>query len=163
MIVVALTGGIMYIAHLQEQVKTLQSAQQEAVDVSKRDAATLQQAMSDFTRQAQILASERDKAIKQTKALADRYHQIMETQNAAVIDPILCASLVRVYEQHSSPDRANLSMSHTASVAQSSILAQSACKDITQKDIAAWIETSVYPAFKNQQQQLTDLGNYVSR
>lgn len=163
-ILLGIVSGFWYVSHLQTKVEELRAATAQAVLITQRDAEVLKQALDDAKRQGDILARQRDEAVQQAAQLQSRYQQLMETPHDqdASVSPVLCGSLVRLYEFTAPSGGTALSMQHPETAAQSSQVAKSACKAITQKDVAAWLETQVYPAFKLMQRNVSDLGEYVS-
>jgi len=157
-------GGWLYVGHLQTQIKTLQIADQQAALISQQDNEQLKAALSDFKRQADIVVAERDKAVSDAKQSSLRYQQIMEvTANEdAAISPVLCTSLVRLYEPNSGSGGSALSVPDPTKPRAADLMAKSACASITQKDVAAWLETEVYPSYKQMQTRIMDIGKYIN-
>lgn len=155
-------GGWMYIGHLKSEISSLQGANEVAARVTAENAVTDKKILDDAKRQGDILMKERNDALAQTKLLEKRYQQIMETPHDqdAVISPVLCNSLIRLYELPAS-NGSSLPVQPSKGSPTASRLAQPSCGKLTQKDVSAWLEIEVYPAFKLMQQNFIDLNKYV--
>lgn len=163
-LLLVIAGGWLYIDHLKGELGSLQSQVAQATGITKLDKTELETALSDMRRQGDILARERNEARAEAATSTARYKQIMEAKNGqdGPISDVLCNSLKRVYESTASTHLIKLPVQHPGSPSATSKVAQSPCAKITQKDVSAWLETQVYPAFKSMQRSLTDLQQYTT-
>jgi hypothetical protein len=162
-LLILIVGGWFYVDHLNGKIKTLQAQGEQAAIVSKNNEETVKKVIEDATRQGNILTRQRDEALAKATKMQQRYQQIMEVAHDqdSFVSPVLCDSLVRLYEFTPATSGGPLQLQPTGSPVKTSSLAKSACGKITQKDVAAWLETQVYPAFKLMQQNFVDLQQYV--